>query len=338
MIAVDPTMAFAEFTARAGLKPRPGGAEYGGLCHGLAILAAEQRGTIRVYVFSPLLELTPDLILDKFRSFHHLAEAGIPTEWLTGQVAGFGRIDRHCFLIDLTPDRLARIPVDAFLRLPELLALDLESWRNSTEPVQCSACGSSVAQQLYPGEGTWQFRCEPCSGTFHEMPPSIRWGRATAVLAGGTVLFGLGWGFIQQPTIHGHNAEALLMAPLLASTSLCRFVGKAARGMSLSLRLITVACILLALFSGNIWGYRSWLGEQGVVSWTDAAVAYFHDLPTNTNAGWYLLGGLAGAWLGFGILGCTTRPDASLPHMAAITFPTWSAAIDDDYLQVNPGL
>ena len=337
MSAGDPTFTFAEFTARHGLKPRPGGAEFGGLCHGLGILAAERRGTIRVFVFSPRLELTPDLILEGFRSFRHLADAGIPTEWITGQVAGFGKIDRHSFLIDLTPDRLARIPVDTFLRLPELLALDLESWQNSTEPLQCSACGSSVAQQLYPGEGNWQFRCDACSGTFHEIPPSIRWGRAAAVLAAGTTLFGLGWGLMQQPTVHGHNAEALLMAPLLASTSLCRFVAKAARGMSLSLRLITVASILLALFSGNIWGYRSWLAEHGDVSWPDAAASYFRDLPTNTNAGWYLLGGLAGAWLGFGILGCTTRPDASLPQLAAFTFPTWSAAIDDDYLQIDPG-
>lgn len=335
MVTGDVKFAFAEFVERNRLKPGIRGNDYGGLCHGLAVLATEYDGMIRVYLHSPAIQLSPDLIFEKFQSFENVAAAGIPTHWISGNVLENTRLDLNGCFIDLTRQRLEQIPSEVFLGLPEIISRDLEPYRTTSEPIGCSRCGTAVATQLFPTQLSWLFRCDSCIGTFEESEPPVRWRPAAAVLLGGTILFALGWGLVQQPSVRGHDAEMLLVAPLIAAITLCRTVARYARGTSLSLRLITATCILLAVLSGNVWGFRSALRELGwgEVPWPDAIAAYFLSLPDNTNAGWYLLGGLAGTWLGFGILGVKPDPE---PLSAAIEFPPHASTIGDNQQATEP--
>jgi len=332
MVTGDTKSAFAEFVERNRLKPGIRGVEYGGLCHGLTVLASEHDGMIRVYVHSPAIQLNPDLIFEKFQSFEHVADAGIPTYWISGNVLENTRLDLNGCFVDLTRERLEQIPSEAFLALPEILSRDLEAYRTKSEPIGCSRCGTAVATQLFPTQLSWLPRCDDCFGTFEDSAPPVRWRPASGVLLGGTIVFALGWGLLQQPSARGHSGRGLLLAPFFAAMFLCRVVARSAHGTSLAFRLITATCIMLAVLSGNVWGFRSELRELGFgeVPWPDSIGAYFLTLPDNANAGWYLLGGLAGAWLGFGALGVKPDPVPSYSAKAEIVFPPHASTIGND--------
>ena len=117
-----------------------------------------------------------------------------------------------------------------------------------------------------------------------------------------SVGFTLIWGYIQQS--EKIDMEILLAGPLAGSIWLCRAVGKAAQGTSLGLRTLVVMCILLSTLAGNIWGLRTVLLKQWDATWHQTIQIYFTEtiLAENGNEWYYLVGALAGSWLGFGWL------------------------------------
>jgi hypothetical protein len=104
-------------------------------------------------------------------------------------------------------------------------------------------------------------------------------------------------------TFHGVGA-LVLAAPFAASIYFCIAVGRAAQGMNLWLSVLTTACIMLSIIAANIWGLQTAILRQQEISWPEAVKVYFTWGLTHaeSNEWWYLLGGLAGTWLGFGLL------------------------------------
>jgi len=74
--------------------------------------------------------------------------------------------------------------------------------------------------------------------------------------------------------------------------------------MHLGLRILIVSCLMLCVFAGNLWGFRAAILQHGDVTWQEVIDWYFtRALPAvNSAEWWYILGGLVGSWVGFGML------------------------------------
>jgi hypothetical protein len=157
----------------------------------------------------------------------------------------------------------------------------------------------------------YQFACQTCFDNLRDFVPGgavtydvpIRWGRVARTLLLWSAGFTLIWGLIQQSE-NGVDPRALVIFPLTASVFFCRAVGRAAEGSSFALRAITVACILVCILIGNIWGFHTAVLRRAEITWAQAIELYFTAAIPDPQGGewWYFIGGLAGSWIGFNFL------------------------------------
>jgi len=283
---------------------------YTGL-HSAVVIDVWQHGkSVYMYFFSPTAHLT-DVFLEKFKGFSNLAQTAIPVEWLQWRSLGESTLDTQGCLLELDPARLAAISEDEFLGAPEAIVADLHSYGAALEPPDCSLCHS--AKSTYPlfANYGYQFACQQCFDKLRDFAPDgvvkydipIRWKQVAMTLALWSAAFTFFWGLIQQGE-NGIDGRFLLVAPFAGSIFFCRAVGGAAQGMSFSLRVLTVTCILFSILAGNIWGFHTAVLRQAEITWAQAIELYFTAVIPDPqgSAGWFLLGGLAGSWVGFGFL------------------------------------
>jgi len=275
-----------------------------GMYRGIGIDAWEHEGSILLYFLSPTARLA-DAVLEHFKGFSSLEQSAIPVSWLQPGV------DRQGCLLELGPERLAAISEEDFLSIPEAIAPDLHSHGATVEPPVCSLCGGPEAIRPMYANYVYQFACKNCFENLRDFVPDgvvkfdipIRWGEAAQMLLLWTLAFTLVWGLIQQPA-DGVDGRLLLIAPLFGSIYFCRSVGRAAQGMNVWVRLITVTCVIFSILAGNIWGFRTAVQRQADITWGQAAGLYFTAVIPDPqgNACWFLLGGLVGCWVGFNML------------------------------------
>jgi hypothetical protein len=284
---------------------------YLGLYCGICIDAWKCEGSLYFYFYSPTLQLTPDDILETPKGFPNLAKSAVPVEWVQFRMLSDSELDKQGFLIELSPARLAVISEDDFFSLPELILPDFRAHGASAEPPACSLCGDPAGTHPMYANNVYQFACLPCFRKLHDVIPGgvvdykipIRWRQVARTLALWSVGFIVLWSLVQSAGI-GIPGPFLLAAPFAGSLFFCRAVGRAAEGMSLSLRLVTIGCILSCILIGNIWGFRAAVVRQWDISWAQAVILYFTKaIPDPQGNEWcYLLGGLVGCWVGFNLL------------------------------------
>ena len=220
-------------------------------------------------------------------------------------------VDRGFQVGKLSPERLERVSEEALLAIPEAAVADLHAAGGSADPPVCSLCGGAPAERLLYGNFVYRFSCNACFENLRDFVPGgvvkydvpIRWRQAILALVSGSAALAFLWGLIQQPA-GGMDGRILLAAPLIGSVLLCVFAGAAAGGMNRALRLMIVTSALLSILAGNIWGLHTAIARQAPISWSDTVVVYFTVvLPARDGyAGWFLLGGVAGCWLGSRLL------------------------------------
>lgn len=284
---------------------------YLGIVDGVCVDVREWDGTIYFYFFSPTASLV-DAVLERFQGFTHLAQTAVPVSWLQGRVVG-SDLDQHGCVLELSPERIAAISKDDFQKIPEAVVKDLHAFGAERELPGCSLCSAPNPTKLMFADNLYQFACPTCFDTLNEQYPdgarpnevAVQWRRVWPILVFGSIAFTLVWGWLQQPSDR-MDGRLLLAAPFAGSLYFCRSVGRAAQGMNLLLRIVASMCVIGSILAGNIWGFRSaLLARPGAfVSWIDTAYLYITiQLPANNAVeGWYLLGGIAGVWLGFNML------------------------------------
>lgn len=280
-----------------------------GLFKGLLIDMWEHKGSIWISFCSPTVRLG-EAIADKFNGFTNVAGAAIPTQWLQHRYVG-QEVDTRGCLLELNGARLAEISGEALLAMPEALALDFEERGASGELPMCSMCNAARADKLLYANDSYQTACNSCFDNLRDYVPGgvvtredpIRWKLAASALTLCSVAFTLIWGFIQQSE-KGVDSYLLLVAPFFASIFFCGAVARAAQGMNLWLRVLTATCILFSIMAGNIWGMHTAILRQQEISWMETIELYFTWALTHeeSNAWWFLVGGAAGVWVGFGLL------------------------------------
>jgi hypothetical protein len=281
-----------------------------GLHRGLFIAVWVENGSVCLDFCSPTVLLSGDVV-ENGKSFSNLATSAIPVDWVQWRYVG-GSIDRRGCLFEFDKKRLATITDDDVLDMPETMALDLQSLGAASEAPLCSLCGESQSAQLLYSNYNYEPACQACFDRLKDsvldgvvkLDVPIQWNKMAMTLMAWTIGFTLAWGLLQQ-TEDGIDGRLLFAAPFAGSIYFCRAVGKAAQGMNFWLRILTVACILFSIIAGNLWGLRTaWMRQGFDVSWSKTVEVYFkHVLPAaDGNAWWFLAGGLAGAWLGLGML------------------------------------
>jgi len=299
------------FSEKHGLRFVEHDKRYLGLYRGICIDAWQSDRSIHIYLHSPTVHFTADDVLNKSQAFAKLAESSIPVEWVQFRTLYGSGLDRQGCFVELSPERLAAISEEDFLSIPDALEPDLRAHGASTESPQCSLCGGPAGiKPIYANE-IYQFACQTCFDNLRDFVPGgavtyeipIRWGRVVRTLVLWSAGFTLLWGLIQQSE-KGVTLQALFAAPLAASAFFCRAVGRAAEGTSFALRAVTVSCILACILIGNIWGFHTAVLRQGEISWAQAIELYFTAVIPDPqgNEWWYLIGGLAGSWIGFSFL------------------------------------
>jgi hypothetical protein len=290
---------------------------YLGVYRGVCIDAWHHAGSLHLYFYSPTVQLTADDILDKAAGFPSLAKSPIPVEWVQFRMLSGSELDRKGCLMELSPERMGLLSEAEFLSIPELMIGDLRAHGASTEPPVCSLCGDPAgtcavyATNGYQFGSHYQFACQSCFRKLRQFTPGgvvnhdipLQWRHAVRALALWSVGFTVLWGLLQS-TANGLPVPFLLAAPFAGSLVFCRSVGRAAQGMSLPLRLLTVVCILSCILVGNLWGFHAAMLREVDLSWAQTARLYFTKvIPDPQGNEWiYLLGGLAGSWVGFNVL------------------------------------
>lgn len=280
-----------------------------GIYNGLFIDASESEGALTLHCGAPGAVLTGDGIADGFPGFTHLGESAVPTEWLE-RVFDYheNKFDTQSCRLVLGPERLKRLSPDQLLEIPARLALDFHAFGASSAAVTCFQCGDAVATDLIYFDDRCQAVCKDCLGILQRRAPHGRveteqpvlWSRALPTLLGGTLAFTVLWGLLLQSS--DLEMKGLLLLPFLGSVSLTRFVGQAAGGSSLLLRIATGFAILSAITIGILWLLHGLLQQQAPTAWYETVELFVRALPENTAVGYYYLGGLAGLWLGTGWL------------------------------------
>jgi hypothetical protein len=285
---------------------------YFGLCAGLIVDAWDSEGSLRIFVYSPTVNLPADAVINKGEGFPHIAQTPVPPDWVQFRMLGKTFDAQSCF-VELDGTRLATISETDVLGILEALALDFHAHGASPDAPPCALCGEARAAQAIFANDHYQAACQACADRIRDFIPGrvvelevpINWKKALTSLALWSVGFAVIWGYILQSG-HGIDTRVLFAGPFIGSIWLCRALGKAAQGMSLGLRCLTVACILVSTLAGNIWGLKTELLKQwdADVTWLQTISAYFTQVvpAANGNEWYYLIGALAGTWLGFGWL------------------------------------
>lgn len=204
--------------------------------------------------------------------------------------------------------------MDQFLAIPELIARDLHATGAQTEIAACSICGQPNPQELFLYGHDYRCACTSCLQNLHRRCPDgvlveetpVRWFRAAAALLIGFIIFSLAWAWLQE---NETSAKYLLFVPFCGAIFFAQAVARFAEGNTLLLRLTTLVVTVGSVMLGNILALESAARNLGIpLSLRDAAQFYFtQQLTPDSQEGWYLLGGLLGAWLGSRMLKAQSR-------------------------------
>jgi hypothetical protein len=295
---------------------------YLGICNGLGIDASvrnviidvdEYYEALFIVVHSATAAITPDLVLDGFQSFSHLAALSIPTSWVAGRIRHPFALDHHGCVLELSKERIAPISSEVLLQIPEALSRDVAEQCGVSSLDNCSLCAAPRPTELTIVDNRYRIACRKCADAVSAQPPKvvvatdlpIRWRHAVLTIAGCSLLSVAAWGWLLHAPLDGLIIQWRLTALLsfFVSFGYVASVDIAARGCSRGLRLLTACCIFACLIGVSVWDYRCRLHAHGVaVSWLDAAIQYFHGLPENSGASMLVLGALAGIWAGFRVM------------------------------------
>jgi len=299
----------AELGEKYGLRYVEKDHRFIGLFRGIFVDAWTYQGSLCIYFYSPTV-LLMDAVRENFKSFSNLAETAIPLSCLQRRMDGSGAGFQSCIL-ELDGKQLDAISESELLAAPDAIAQDFHAHGASSEPPVCHLCGKAPASKLLYANYVYQAACEGCFEHLQDFVPGgvvkhdvqIQWQAAAKTLALWSAGFTLVWGFIQQLQ-EGVDGRLVLIAPFFGSVYYCRAVGRAAQGMNLELRVFTLICLMLCILTGNIWGLRTAMLRQGDISWLETIEVYFTWALTHqeSNAWWYLVGGLAGSWVGLDLL------------------------------------
>ncbi len=305
MTTAEAKGAFEDLVSRYALRHVERTECYLGIHEGVCLDASFFHQCIRLTAIAPAAVIN-EQILEDFSGFTHVKESGVPTSWINGVPGKKGNYpDRVA--IEITPQRLKLLTEKQVLDLPANLAQDFRLFGAEPTIAQCQLCGEAAPNSLLTIDDHYVPACENCLtrardeaavGNLHRAAP-VRWLAALPALLVGAALYTLAWGGMQQAD--SMPAKLLLVAPFGAAILLSAGVGWCAQGTSFLLRLMTAAVTIASVFAGNIWGTRTAILEQfqQVVSWEEAARIYFQfRLPQNPHEGYFLLGGIAGAWVG----------------------------------------
>ena len=282
---------------------------YLGSCEGLGLDFSNSGDDLLLHFLSPSIEIR-DHQLNQFEEFSHLKQVGVPPEWLRGNTSetalGSRVLEKHVCTLELDRARLELLSEEQLVAIPKAVATDFQQLGAPPQLPPCSLCGADNPRELYCAGNVYHYACTGClkdlqlqtsGGSLMNTTP-IDWPRAAAALVCGSALFGAGWGWLQQ--MGRVTEEALLVGPFAGALFFAKFVARSAGGASLLLRVLTLVATVCSVFGGNVWSVKAAALRQGFdLSWTAAIEFYFTQyLPNSETSGWYLLGGLGGAWFG----------------------------------------
>lgn len=251
-----------------------------GLHRGVAILAREDGGELRLLFYSPTADVG-DEILEHYKGFQNCAEAGVPTDWF----GGLGTDDQSCVL-RLDGSRLEEMGAECFLRLPELVARDFHA-HGAAEEMACTDCGEHPAEGVRLIESVCHCLCRPCLqllairtvGGKLDLRPPVQWGPVLMRLALAAPALAVVWGFLQQCGVEEGRqliGAGSLMLPGALGVGMAWVILPNDSGVRVLLRLLACGAAALAVLLGNIWGYCVALAQHGIEPpWTEVLHTYF---------------------------------------------------------------
>jgi hypothetical protein len=251
-----------------------------GLHRGVAVLAREDGGELRLMFYAPTAEVG-DEILEHYQGFQNCAEAGVATDWF----GGLGTDDHTCVL-RLDGGRLEEMGTERFLQLPELVARDFHA-HGAAEEMACTDCGEHPAEGVRLIENVCHCLCRPCLqllairtvGGKMDLRPPVRWRVVLVRLALAAPALAVVWGFLQQRLAEqgrqliGTGSLILLGA---LGVGMAWLILPKDSGVRMLLRLLAGAAAALAVLLGNFWGYATVLSQNGIeLPWTEVLRTYF---------------------------------------------------------------
>lgn len=304
MTAAEAKAAFEDLVSRCGLRYTERTRRYVGIYEGVCFDVALFQQCIQLNAIAPAAVINSQ-ILEDFSGFTHVKNSGVPTTWIRGVRGETGNHPNQVEM-ELTPQRLQHLTEKQFFDLPMNLIQDFRAFGAEPTIPHCGVCGTAVPNTLMMIDNHYVPACENCLarvrdeaavGELQNTAP-VQWTYAVPALLVGASLYTLLWGGMQQIAM---PAKLLLVGPFFAAIMFSVAVGSFAGGTSFLLRMLTAAATVAAVLAGNIWGTRTLVEKQfqELVSWEEATRIYFElRLFQHQQEGYFLIGGLAGAWLG----------------------------------------
>ncbi len=293
-----------------------------GIRRGIIVEVSEWDGEVAFRFSSPTVQVG-DEILEDFAGFTHLADAGIPTNWIKGLIerdanGGEHVSDRACGL-SIDTNRIDYIGVNSFTQIPDVVAEDFHA-HGASQTLPCSKCGKREATIVGLLNSAYSPMCLDCwkdlqfqtSGGKLATEQSVNWLLVIPTLAVLTAVGGYIWGFLQQPQHIERLGFFAMLLPAVWAFGLCWAIRAVSGGVTRMLRLSLFASTIISVLAGNIWGFRSFAIQQienevnqPVIApaWLESIQLYFVAFP---NA-WqgeipFVVGGVLGAWFGLRLL------------------------------------
>lgn len=311
----EPSSQLRRLAETYGLRSPKQSRQFLGIHRGICVHFYEVLGLLHLTFFSPTANVTiAEHELEYFQSFEHLRQAGIPTDWVERWKYGINPGQMSGCILVLSQENIEQLSNEQFEAIPELIARDLHATGAATEIAGCSICGKPNPHELFYHGNEFRCACTSCLEELQRRYPDgvivdetpVRWFRAAAALLIGFFIFSLAWAWLQEKET---SAKYLLFVPFCGAIFFAQAIARFAEGNTLLLRLTTLAVTVGSVMLGNILALESAAENLGIpLSLRDAAQFYFtQQLTPESQEGWYLLGGLLGAWLGSRILRAQSR-------------------------------
>lgn len=289
-----------------------------GIHRGIVVEVSEWDGKV-TFVFSSPTAHIGDQVLEDFSGFAHLAEAGIPTNWVRGLIQrdanGHEHTSDNGCRLSIDTNQIDDVGVDAFARIPDLVADDFHA-HGAVRTLPCANCDQKEATTVGLLNYAFTPMCRDCWqdiqfrawGGKLATEQSVNWRLVLPALVGLTAVGGLIWGFLQQPERLDRFGLFSLLLPAVWAFGLCWAISRFSGGVTRTLRLSLFVSVVVSVLAGNIWGYRSFVVQQTEEQTNQTVVGpdcvesiklYFTALPNSwPGEAPFLLAGLVGAWIG----------------------------------------